>query len=91
MMEMLVMMKMLVMMMLIILPMMTSAETCDHDEEVMVSSGQYHYEPSCSSQHISEALRSDVSCHPVPTVVTLPWPNLTHVQQMTPTHITVSR
>ena len=65
------------------------ADTCDHGDNVV--SSQYEYQPTCSSSHITEALRSDVSCHPVPVVVSLPWPNVTDVQQMTPTHITVQR
>ena len=36
-------------------------------------------------------LSSDVSCRPVSVVLALPWPNVTDVQQMTPTHVTVQR
>ena len=68
-----------------------AADTCDNDSDNLVVSSQYEYQPTCSSSHITEALRSDVSCHPVPVVVSLPWPNVTDVQQMTPTHITVQR
>ena len=37
------------------------------------------------------SLSSDVSCRPVSVVLALPWPNVTDVQQMTPTHVTVQR
>ena len=39
----------------------------------------------------SAILSSDVSCRPVSVVLALPWPNVTDVQQMTPTHVTVQR
>ena len=39
----------------------------------------------------SAILSSDVSCRPVSAVLALPWPNVTDVQQMTPTHVTVQR
>ena len=67
-----------------------SSAGCGREEEVLAST-DYKYEASCSNTHISEALRANVGCRLVETVVSLPWPNNTLVQQMTPTHITVSR
>ena len=66
-------------------------ETCFHETSLETLAANYHFKSVCSSDHISDALRSDVQCGPVPIVVTLPWPNATDVQQMTPTHITVQR
>ena len=44
-----------------------------------------------SNLFTSTILSSDVSCRPVSVVLALPWPNVTEVQQMTPTHVTVQR
>ena len=66
-------------------------DTCYQEDSFEMLNSEYSYLPVCSSQHISDALRSDVTCAPVPVVISLPWPNNTDVQQMTPTHITVQR
>merc|ERR1712154_341412 len=65
------------------------SEECPGDPPLVHS--HYSYQTSCSNQHIGEALRANVGCRLVETVVELPWPNNTLVQQMTPTHILVSR
>ena len=64
------------------------SETCDSSSISGVYSSS---SASCSRSHITQALAADVTCAPVPVVVSLPWPNVTGVQQMTPTHVTVSR
>merc|ERR1711899_260214 len=64
------------------------SETCDSSP---ISSVYSSSSASCSRSHITQALAADVTCAPVPVVVSLPWPNVTGVQQMTPTHVTVSR
>ena len=68
----------------------SEGSACPGEDHPLVHS-QYSYEASCSNQHIGEALRANVGCRLVETVVELPWPNNTLVQQMTPTHILVSR
>jgi len=64
------------------------SESCDSSS---ISSVYSSSSASCSRSHITQALAADVTCAPVPVVVSLPWPNVTGVQQMTPTHVTVSR
>lgn len=68
----------------------SEGSVCPGEDHPLVHS-QYSYEATCSNQHIGEALRANVGCRLVETVVELPWPNNTLVQQMTPTHILVSR
>lgn len=70
---------------------LVSSAGCVGEEDVVVASSDYKYQPSCTNKHIGEALRANVGCRLVQTVVSLPWPNNTLVQQMTPTHISVSR
>ena len=66
------------------------SETCDSSTSSIIA--EYSAaSASCSRAHITSALAADVSCAPVPVVVSLPWPNVTGVQQMTPTHVTVTR
>lgn len=66
------------------------SETCDSSSSSI--SAEYSAAPaSCSRAHITSALAADLTCAPVPVVVSLPWPNVTGVQQMTPTHVTVTR
>ena len=66
------------------------SETCDSSSSSITA--EYSAAPaSCSRSHITSALAADVTCAPVPVVVSLPWPNVTGVQQMTPTHVTVTR
>ena len=65
------------------------SETCDSSSSIMAEYSAAS--ASCSRAHITSALAADVSCAPVPVVVSLPWPNVTGVQQMTPTHVTVTR
>ena len=60
-------------------------------EDLPLVHRDYKYEATCTNLHIGEALRANVGCRLVETVVELPWPNNTLVQQMTPTHILVSR
>ena len=68
-----------------------SSGGCGSEDQVVVVTSDYKYESTCSNKHIGEALRANVGCRLVETVVALPWPNNTLVQQMTPTHISVSR
>ena len=70
---------------------LASSADCGAEEAPVLVSSDYKYEPSCRNKHIAEALRANVGCRLVETVVSLPWPNTTLVQQMTPTHISVSR
>ena len=42
---------------------------------------------ACTAAHVKGALTSDKMCSPRPVIVKLPWPNNTHVQQMTPSHV----
>ena len=70
---------------------LVSSADCGPEEPAVMVLGDYQYEASCRNKHISEALRANVGCRLVETVVSLPWPNSTLVQQMTPTHISVSR
>ena len=65
------------------------SETCDSSSSIIAEYSSAS--ASCSRAHITSALAADVSCAPVPVVVSLPWPNVTGVQQMTPTHVTVTR
>merc|ERR1719192_1003944 len=60
-------------------------------EEEVVLAEKYNKLPTCPARHISSALSSNARCRLHTTVVTLPWPNSTLVQQMTPTHVAVQR
>ena len=61
-----------------------SKETCEAVQQMIA---EHQVLPGT----ITQALAADVTCAPVPVVVSLPWPNVTGVQQMTPTHVTVTR
>jgi len=58
------------------------------DEEYIEWSSYGHFQ-TCRSQHIKQALQENVGCKPTPTVVKLPLPNNTDIQQMTPTFVEV--
>merc|ERR1719282_241915 len=59
---------------------------CPGDE---VQWGSYGYFQTCRSHHIRQALQENVMCKPSPTVVQLPLPNNTDIQQMTPTFVEI--
>jgi len=64
-----------------------SRADCPGDEAV--EWGSYGYFQTCRSHHIRQALQENVMCKPSPTVVQLPLPNNTDVQQMTPTFVEI--
>ena len=66
-------------------------DTCERERSASTTGVYSAASASCSRAHITSALAEDVSCAPVPVVVSLPWPNVTGVQQMTPTHVAVTR
>ena len=47
-----------------------------------VLQGTYKYEPRCTAVHVSDALRVGEGCAPRPTLVNLPWPNSTQIDQV---------
>ena len=64
--------------------------SCGSEDSAMLLTG-FTSLPTCTSRHISSALASNSRCSLHSVVVSLPWPNSTLVQQMTPTHVTVQR
>merc|ERR1719429_370068 len=51
--------------------------------------GSYGYFQTWRTQHIKQALQENVRCKPSATIVQLPLPNNTDIQQMTPTFVEI--
>jgi len=73
------------------MPLSISGLLCPSVDEEAILVEEYNRLASCPAKHISSALSSNARCRLQTTVVTLPWPNSTLVQQMTPTHVAVQR
>jgi len=61
------------------------------ESEQTLTTSNFGFFQTCRSNHIKHALKKNILCKPSPTIMQLPWPNNTDIQQMTPTHVEVQQ
>ena len=72
---------------LLVISYLTQTQSSQYCEEVIAEFSELR---ACDGGHVRESLRQNTECRPRPSIMRLPWPNNTDVQQMTPSYVEVN-